>query len=454
MRDITGRKRAEEAIRQSEERYRAVVERTADGIHIYDFRTKRILEANTALQEMLGYTPEELLGRPVYNLIVDSQENIARTGRRIIEQRSVFLGERRYRRKDGSLMDVETSATVIPHEDREAVCTIVRDITGRRQAEEKLRKSEARNKAILETTPDLLFVHSREGEYLDIQANEPDKLYCSREELLGNNLRDMLPHEVASPFLRKIIRTLDTGMLQSYEYRLNVPGGVLDFEARMVVGGPGEVLCAVRDITERKTLEKRLEHQAFHDPLTGLPNRRLFMDRIQQILARIDRHGEPIAVLFLDLDNFKVINDSLGHAVGDQLLAKVAHRLRTCLRPEDTVARLGGDEFIILLETPQGSDDAILVAGRIAQALQAPFVLDGQEVSTTASIGIALGASSRATPDDLLRNADFAMYRVKEQGKANYEVFDPSMSPRALERLKLENDLKRAIEREEFVIHY
>ncbi|MGB3683651.1 MAG: PAS domain S-box protein [Rubrobacteraceae bacterium] len=334
FRDITGRKRSEEALKASEERYRTVVERATDGIHIYDFHTKRILETNTALQNMLGYTPEELLGRQIYDLIADSRESIARNGRRIIEERSVFLGERRYRRKDGSLMEVETSATVIPHEGREAVCTIV------------------------------------------------------------------------------------------------------------------------RDITERKALEKRLEHQAFHDPLTGLPNRRLFMDRIQQVLARVDRHGEPIAVLFLDLDNFKVINDSLGHAVGDRLLAKVAHRLKTCLRPEDTVARLGGDEFIILLEIPRGLDDATLVAERIAQALQAPFVLDGHEVSTTASIGIALGASSQDTPGDLLRNADFAMYRVKEQGKANYEVFDPSMSPRALERLKLENDLKRAIERGEFVVHY
>lgn len=774
VRDITDRKKTEEALRSNEERYRAVVERTTDGIHIYDFGTKRILETNTALQDMLGYTSEELLGRQVYDLIAGSRESIARNGRRIIEEKSVFLGERRYCRKDGSLVHVESSATVIPHEGKDAVCTIVRDITGRkraeeevrqlneeledrverhteeltatlkknersiaresslrtagaalvaaadregiyaaaleavlpfvdeapgtrvsvwsgtsekdlcvgasgdhaeeiegketyinefpdrvripllegrsvqispgevaefqhafrfdtklgalfmvplyvrgqfesriavasdsdlpeeirhaletlgsqvalaleradlieslhqrqseerfrsliqnssdvivildedgtvnyvsptvervlghsaedllggdaltfahpedigrgrsflddilrssngisstevrirhadgswrhvelhgnnlldeptiegvvinfrdttgrRQAEEELRRSEARNRAILETTPDLIFVYSRDGEYLDIQANYPDKLYLPREELLGSNLRDVLPPKVAIPSLREIARTLDTGEMRTYDYQLDVPEGALSFEARLVASGPDEVLCAVRDITDRKALEQRLKYQAFHDPLTGLPNRTLFMDRIQHALARIDRHGKPLAVLFLDLDNFKVINDSLGHAVGDQLLAEVAHRLETCLRPEDTVARLGGDEFIVLLEAPERVEGAILVAERITEVLQASFVLEGHEVSTTASIGIALGTSSQDMPDDLLRNADFAMYRAKDQGKANYEVFDPSMSPHALERLKLENALKRAIEREEFVVHY
>ncbi len=454
LRDITERKRSEEALRASEERYRTVVERTTDGIHIYDFHTKRILETNTALQNMLGYTAEELLGLRIYDLIAHSRETITRNGRRIIEEKSVFLGERRYRRKDGSLAVVETSATVIPYAGEEAVCTIVRDVTERKRVEEELRKSEARNKAILETTPDLIFIYDRNGEYLDIQANYPAKLYLPREELLGNNLWDVLPPEVAGPFLRKVVRTLDTGKMQTYEYRLNVPEGVLDFEARMVVSGPDEVLCAVRDITERKAMEERLEYQAFHDPLTGLPNRLLFMDRVQHALARIDRHGKPLAVLFLDLDNFKIVNDSLGHTAGDQLLAKVAHRLKTCLRPEDTVARLGGDEFVILLETPERLDGAILVAERVAETLQPPFVLNGHEVSTTASIGIVLGVSSRDTPDDLLRNADAAMYRVKEQSKAGYAVFDPSMSSQALERLKLESDLKRAIDREEFVVHY
>ncbi len=151
------------------------------------------------------------------------------------------------------------------------MCTIVRDITERKQAEEELRRSEARNRAILETTPDLIFVYNRDGEYLDIQANNPDKLYLSREELLGSNLRDVLPPEVAGPFLRKIARTLDTGEGEAYEYQLNVPEGTLNFEARLVVSGPDEVLCAVRDITESKVLEQRLAYQVFHDPLPACP---------------------------------------------------------------------------------------------------------------------------------------------------------------------------------------
>ena len=454
LRDITERKKAEEALRASEERYRAVIERMADGVHIYDFQTKRVLETNTTLQDMLGYTAEELSGLRIYDFIANDREEITRNGQHIIEEKSVFLGERRYRRKDGSLVEVESSATVIPYAGKEAVCTMIRDIAGRKRTEEELRKSEARNKAILETTPDLIFIYSRDGEYLDIQANYPDKLYLPREELLGKNLGDVLPSEVAGPFLRTIGHTLDTGEVQAYEYKLEVPGGALDFESRMVASGPDEVLCAVRDITERKALEQSLEYQAFHDFLTGLPNRALFMDRIQHALARADRRGEPLAVLFLDLDNFKLINDSLGHAVGDQLIAKIAHRLESCLRPEDTVARLAGDEFIVLLEASGRWEGATRVAERIIETLQPPFVLSGHEVSTTASIGIAVSTSAHNTPDELLRNADYAMYRAKEQGKANYEVFDPSMAPHALERLKLENELKRAIEREEFVVHY
>jgi diguanylate cyclase (GGDEF)-like protein len=197
-----------------------------------------------------------------------------------------------------------------------------------------------------------------------------------------------------------------------------------------------------------------LQHQAFHDSLTGLPNRALFMDRLQHALNRAERASHTIAVLFLDLDRFKFINDSLGHEAGDELLVAVARRLQTCVRPEDTVARLGGDEFTVLLEGIRGEHQATSVADRIKRALQAPFVIVGQDVFVSTSIGITLSEGNQQPPSDIMRNADTAMYQAKEKGKSRYQVFDARMDSRALMRLQLEADLYQALERKEFVVYY
>jgi diguanylate cyclase (GGDEF)-like protein len=193
---------------------------------------------------------------------------------------------------------------------------------------------------------------------------------------------------------------------------------------------------------------------AFHDALTGLPNRQLFSDRVNHSLARSRRHGSVLAVLFLDLDNFKVVNDSLGHDIGDQMLVAVAGRLLRCLREEDTAARLGGDEFAILLEDITDMDDASDVAARILTALSDPFVLNGQEVFAAASIGIAISDNTYRSVDELLRDADVAMYGAKRAGRARFAHYEPSMGENALQRLELEIDLRYAIERDELVLHY
>jgi diguanylate cyclase (GGDEF)-like protein len=193
-------------------------------------------------------------------------------------------------------------------------------------------------------------------------------------------------------------------------------------------------------------------HQAFHDSLTGLPNRALFLDRLELAYARARRSGLPIAVLFMDLDSFKHVNDSLGHAAGDELLVLVAGRLRRWVRPSDTAARFGGDEFAILLEDLDASNGARLVAQRILDSLREPFEIQGQEVSVGASIGIA--SSANPGSDDLLRNADLAMYRAKGLGKARYQTFEPGMHVAVLERLELEVDLQNALDRSEMAVHY
>jgi len=208
-----------------------------------------------------------------------------------------------------------------------------------------------------------------------------------------------------------------------------------------------------RDVTERKRLEQELEHQAFHDSLTNLANQALFRDRVDHALARAARHDSRLAVLFVDLDNFKTVNDSLGHAAGDQLLIAVAERLRGCLRATDTAARLGGDEFAVLVEDLACADDATGLADRLLDVLRQSFTVAGKETVVGASIGIALGVRS-LNSGELLRNADIAMYTAKRCGKDRYEIFEPAMHVAAVERLEIEADLRRALDRGELRLQY
>jgi diguanylate cyclase (GGDEF)-like protein/PAS domain S-box-containing protein len=213
------------------------------------------------------------------------------------------------------------------------------------------------------------------------------------------------------------------------------------------------IVVNARDIGERKSLQAQLTHQAFHDQLTGLANRSLFLDRVAHALTLARRHQQSLAVIFLDLDNFKTVNDSLGHSVGDRLLTIAAQRLLASVRTADTVARLGGDEFAVLLEDAERDAGVLAVVERIVHALRHPFGLDGREVFATASIGVAIAGDTESAAD-LVRNADMAMYMAKSDGKGRYQLFEPKMHTQAMERLELEADMRRAIEREEFVVHY
>jgi diguanylate cyclase (GGDEF)-like protein/PAS domain S-box-containing protein len=279
------------------------------------------------------------------------------------------------------------------------------------------------------------------------------------DALVGQRYLDLVhpeDHEAAVEFVRGLSE--EPGASGLVDLRLAAANGTwVPFECscRNLLHDPsvrGFVVTA-RDVTERRLLEEQLEHRAFHDDLTGLANRALFLDRLEHTGARIGRSGGRYAVLYVDLDGFKPINDSYGHRVGDEVLLHVADRLRTATRRSDTIARLGGDEFAILVEEHQEAVDAARIAGRILAGLRAPFVVDGVELQVTASVGIAYDSDGEE-PADVLRNADIAMYLAKRDGRDRFEVFEPRMHLAVVERLHLESDLQRAIDNGELRCHF
>ncbi len=337
--------------------------------------------------------------------------------------------------------------------------------TERKQAEAALRNSEERFQIVVRATNDAVWDW-------DLATNQVwrnqscQTLFRYAPGEIGEHVswwEEQIHPEHRQKVIAEIRQAINSGeKLWSQEYRFCRGDGTYAhiFDRGYVVhteqGEPVRMIGGMMDITDRKQAEAQLQHYAFHDSLTGLPNRALFMDRLGHAAHYCQRHPEALAaVFFLDLDRFKVINDSLGHGVGDQFLVTTAQRLAHCLRSMDTAARFGGDEFAILLEDIQDVSEAIHVAERIQAELSLPFRVGLQELSSTVSIGIALMQSANAAqPEDLLRNADIAMYRAKALGRACYQVFDPGMHDHAMALMRLETDLRQAIERQEFRLHY
>ena len=330
------------------------------------------------------------------------------------------------------------------------------EVDERGRAEDALRVSEDRYRRLSDATSEALAIH-RDGVILEVNAAFARLLGYAAEDCIGRSVLDFASAETAA-----IIRAGDYSEASKAPLEvaaLASDGTTFPVEVswRQIPypdGRPADVV-AVRDLRERRRLEAELSRSAFYDGLTGLPNRALLLDRVSHALSfvRPDEDG-PIGFILLDLDRFKVINESLGHAAGDRLLELVGRRLSECLRPGDTVARFGGDEFAVLLDAVHDVDDALRVAERIEAELRAPFDLDGRDTFVGASIGIALGRAGSTEPGELLRDAEIALYRAKADVTTRHALFEPGMSAAVTERLDLENDLRRAVERDELRLHY
>jgi diguanylate cyclase (GGDEF)-like protein/PAS domain S-box-containing protein len=346
--------------------------------------------------------------------------------------------------------------------------TFARQIASARETmrvltEATARESEARFRALVQHSSDVIGILDADSTIRFLSPSARTVLGYNPRELVGTRLIDLLhPDDAlsAEQFLADLatLTARDARAARTREWRLAHANGqwlTMDNVGTNLLHEPtvqGLVLNT-RDVTERRVMEEQYMHQAFHDPLTDLANRSLFLYQVGHALVRGVRHDAPVTVLFLDLDNFKNVNDSLGHAAGDRLLVEAARRLSACVRDCDLIARLGGDEFAVLIESTDSVDEALRMAERIVEALTRSFSISGKEVFVSASIGIARTGHGE-TADDLVRNADVAMYIAKTRGKGQFVLFEPDMHSAALERLDLEADLRRAVDRSELYLEY
>jgi diguanylate cyclase (GGDEF)-like protein/PAS domain S-box-containing protein len=447
--DITERKRAEDQLRISEERYRELFENAHDLVYTHDLEG-RITAMNLAGVRISGYTNEELLGMPIQNLVVPDQieHGLEQMRKKLRGETQSTFYELEILAKDGHRVPLELSTRLVYRDGQPiGVQGIGRDMTDRKANEARYRVLFERNLAgVYRTTTD--------GRILD--CNEACARifgYGSREEFLTAEATDFYADRNERERVVQILRA--QGSLSNTELRLRRRDGSVVWVLENVTLLNGDTLeGTIIDITDRKHAQEQMEYQAYHDSLTGLPNRLLFRDRITVALAHAKRSGRNAAVMFLDLDQFKLVNDTLGHTVGDRLLQAIGSRLVNCVRAEDTVARMGGDEFTILLADLIDRRGAAAVAQKVLEAVRHPVHVDQHELYVTTSIGMAIFPDDGPDAETLLKNADRAMYRAKDLGRDNFQFATPEFFDAADTRLVLERSLHHALDRDEFEVHY
>jgi diguanylate cyclase (GGDEF)-like protein/PAS domain S-box-containing protein len=348
--------------------------------------------------------------------------------------------------------------SLVPHFDEGAdkphgAFVLVNDITRYRQAEIAIRESEERLRKFSDATTEGI-AFQVDGVVVDCNSAGARMMRCTEADIIGKPISKF----IAPESLETVLANIRNNYERPYEATLVRHDGsrlIVELIGRDVqIDGRAVRMTAFRDISERKQAEARIQFLAHHDTLTHLPNRAMVMDRLQVVLAAARRQSRMVAVMFLDLDNFKTINDSLGHHAGDALLKRVSARLKDSVRDSDLVGRLGGDEFLIVLTNLAREDDVLPVVEKIAESISEPFSLEEQVLSVSGSIGISVFPKDGNTPDTLVRNADAAMYLAKDQGRSNYQFFTPSLSRAAFETLAMESGIRKAIKQVEFLLHY
>lgn len=463
--DATSRQEAQMALKTSEEIYRAIF--LGAGIPIARISIQgRIEEINDAFSRLMEYSSTELSDTLFQSLThhQDIEMNLSYFKRVVKGELDGYQIEKRFFTKSGRLIWALLNVSAVKDDDDKPAFLIamMEDITLRKQAEEMIERSEEYYRALIEHSSDALTILNTD---FTVGYEGPSNVHIlgyRQGEMVSREIFDFI-HEDDREILHHALTSLihDPSDIQDLELRFYHRAGHyinLQVKGKNLLGHTsvrGLVLNAW-DISEQKRIEQQLQHENLHDSLTQLPNRALFLDRLDQEIKRsLHDTNHRFAVLFVDLDRFKLINDSLGHIVGDQLIVAIGHRMRACIKETDTLSRFGGDEFTILLTDLESEETALLVANRIQDQLSQPFKIAGREIFTSASIGITLNRDEvMQTSEDVLRDADTAMYRAKVAGKARYMVFDENMHQESVNKLQLEMDLRRAIQRDEFDLHY
>ncbi len=460
--DVTARKRSQRALEESERKYRELVDEAASIILRWDTEGN-VTFFNEFAQQFFGYSEEEILGKNVVGTIVPEKEftgrDLASLMKEIQRAPATFeYNENENVKRNGERVWVAWKNRPVCDESGSVVevLSVGIDITARKRAEEQMRK----HSSALEQTADTVVITDRDGiiEYVN-RAFEQTTGY-SEAEAIGRkaNLTKSGMHEPG--FHERLWSTILDGNVFSDVFINRRKDGKLYYEEKTITPLKGDhgvithFIATGKDITERVQIQERLQYLAHHDVLTGLPNRVLFTERLEHAVALRRDKDKPVAVLFLDLDRFKIINDTLGHVAGDRALRMVAERLQQCVRKGDTVARLGGDEFAILLEDAEAADRVAWIARKVLDVMSRPFSVEQHEYLLTASIGISTLPRDGQDSQTLLKHADIAMYRAKEGGGNTYQFYSHAMGVQELERLTLETSLRRALDRGEFVLHY
>ena len=460
LRDVTARKRVEQALRKNEHHQRAILNNIADGIITADMNGV-ILTFNPAAERIFGYRAAEVIGNKLNMLMspemAKNHDRFIRRYQNTSDSQTIGITRELYAvRKDGSQFPIDITITEMPVEEGLHFIGIFRDITERLRSEEQLRLAQR----IFDGNNDAIIITDHDTRILRV-----NQAFCritgySAEEALGQTPKILSSGQHDAGFYRVMWRDLDRyGHWQGEIWNRRKSGEIFpEWLSISTVHDDRLGVCnyvgIFSDITEKKAAEERIYHMAHHDALTGLINRFMLEIQLRDAIEHSTAEGSSLAILYMDLDHFKKINDTLGHPVGDDLLKVVADRLSSSLRGSDVVCRFGGDEFIVLLKNIIQPKFAGEIAELLLEKIMHPIELEGRELFVGASIGIALYPQDAQSAEDLMRNADAALFRAKQQGRNNYQYYSNDMNARAIERLDMETRLRHALENEEFILYY